>query len=247
METRLPFAGKTAFVTGSSRGIGRAIALRLAAGGAQVWFHGTKESPELESAMREGGELSHKCVGELSSPENVKKLIEQLPAKLDILVLNASTQAYTYIEQFDPAEFDREMAVNVRSSFLLLEAVLPGMKERKYGRIIAISSINQTNPAARLSVYSATKSALANLMRIAAKEYAQYGITANTILPGVIVTDRNRKALENREFADRLKADIPAHRFGDAEECAALAAFLGGEDAGYITGAEIPISGGWQL
>ena len=178
---------------------------------------------------------------------NVKKLIEQLPAKLDILVLNASTQAYTYIEQFDPAEFDREMAVNVRSSFQLLEAVLPGMKERKYGRIIAISSINQTNPAARLSVYSATKSALANLMRIAAKEYAQYGITANTILPGVIVTDRNRKALENREFADRLKADIPAHRFGDAEECAALAAFLGGEDAGYITGAEIPISGGWQL
>ena len=247
MEKTNSFAGKTAFVTGSSRGIGRAIALRLAAGGAQVWFHGTKDSPELESAVREGGGLARKCVGELSSPDAVKSLICQLPEKLDILVLNASAQTYTYIEQFDPAEFDREMAVNVRASFQFLEAVLPGMKKRQYGRIIAVSSINQTKPAARFSIYSATKSALANLMRSAAKEYAQYGITVNTIQPGVIITDRNREVLKNEEFANKLKADIPAHRFGEAEECAVLTAFLAGDEAGYITGAEVPISGGWQL
>jgi NAD(P)-dependent dehydrogenase (short-subunit alcohol dehydrogenase family) len=238
---------KTAFVTGSSRGIGRAIALRLARSGVQVWFHGTKESPELDSAVAEAGENARKCVGDLTSVEGVKQLIAQLPEKIDILVLNASVQIYTYIEQFDPAEFDREMAVNVRSAFQLLEAVLPGMKERQYGRIIAVSSINQTKPAARLAVYSATKSALANLMRTAAREYAQYGITVNTIQPGVIITDRNREVLKNEEFANKLKADIPAHRFGEAEECAALTVFLAGDEAGYITGAEVPISGGWQL
>ena len=238
---------KTAFVTGSSRGIGRAIALRLAKSGAAVWFHGIKESAELDSAVAEAGENARKCVGDLSTVESVKQLIARLPKKIDILVLNASVQVYTYIEQFDPAEFDREMAVNVRSAFQLLEAVLPGMKERRFGRIIAVSSINQTNPAARLAVYSATKSALANVCRITAKEYAPYGITANVILPGVIVTDRNREALKNQAFADKLKAEIPAHRFGEPEECAALAAFLAGDEASYITGAEIPIAGGLQF
>ena len=110
-----------------------------------------------------------------------------------------------------------------------------------------VGSINGIKPASRLAVYGATKAALQNIAKTAALENAAFGITVNTILPGVIETDRNAAALNNVEFAEKLKAQIPMHRFGTSEECAELIAFLASEVSGYITGSEISISGGWQL
>jgi len=242
--------GKTALVTGSSRGIGRAAALKLASLGARVIFHGVKESEKLRSAVAEAGDGAEFLTADFGDMGEVKKLADTLMERgmiPDILVLNASVQSYTGLANFDSAEFLHMFRTNVESSCLLLTMLLPEMQKKKSGRVIFVGSINGIQPASRLAVYGATKAALMNIAKTAALENAPHGITVNTILPGVIETDRNAAALSDAEFAGKLKAQIPMHRFGTAEECGELIAFLASDAAAYITGAEIPIAGGWQL
>ena len=121
------------------------------------------------------------------------------------------------------------------------------MRKKMWGRVIFIGSVNGVKPAPRLALYGSTKAALMNIAQTAAVENAPFNITVNTILPGVIETDRNAKALSDPEFAAMLKEKVPMHRFGTAQECGELIAFLASESASYITGAEIPIAGGLQL
>jgi len=242
--------GKTALVTGSSRGIGRAAGLTLASRGANVIFHGVKESEKLRSAVEEAGSGAGSVTADLGSPEEIRAMIGNLRTRgalPDILVLNASVQSYTGLENFESEEFLRMFRTNVESSCILLRELLPAMREKKSGRVIFVGSINGIQPASRLAVYGSAKAALMNIAKTAAMENAAFGITVNTILPGVIETDRNAAALSNEEFADELKKRIPMHRFGTAQECAELIAFLASDAASYITGAEIPIAGGWQL
>lgn len=241
--------GRRALVTGSSRGIGRAIALALGEAGAGVVFHGSRPSPQLadavESARKEGVDASS-ATGDLSDPAAVAALAEAAGA-VDVLVLNASVQKYQTIDRFEPDEFARQFQVNVAAPLRLIEAVLPSMKARKWGRILAIGSVNQFRPAARLPVYSATKAALGNIVRNAARSYGPFGITANTIAPGVIATDRNTGTLSSPGAVERLLGAIPARRFGEAEDCAAVALLLCSEAGSYITGADIPVTGGMHL
>jgi len=242
--------GKIAFVTGSSRGIGRATALKLAALGAKVILHGSKDSEKLTSAVTEAGDGALALTADFGNREEVKALADRLiDSNLvpDILVLNASVQSYTGLGNFDADELLRMVRSNVESSCILLHGLLPEMRKKTRGRVIFVGSINGIQPAPRLALYGATKAALMNIAKTAALENAPYGITVNTILPGVIETDRNAAALSNQEFAESLKEQIPMHRFGSADECAELIAFLASDAASYITGAEIPIAGGWQL
>ncbi len=242
--------GKTALVTGSSRGIGRAAALKLASLGAKVIFHGSKDSEKLRSAVAEAGANAEYLTADFGNMDEVKKLADTLIKRgtvPDILVLNASVQSYTGLANFDSAEFLRMFRTNVESSCILLNALLPKMRKKNSGRVIFVGSINGIQPASRLAIYGAGKAALMNIAKTAAQENASYGITVNTILPGVIETDRNAAALSDKTFADSLKAQIPMHRFGTSEECGELIAFLASDAASYITGAEIPIAGGWQL
>ena len=242
--------GKTALVTGSSRGIGRAAALKLATLGAKVIFHGSKDSEKLRSAVAEAGANAEYLTADFGNMDEVKKLADTLIKRgtvPDILVLNASVQSYTGLANFDSAEFLRMFRTNVESSCILLNALVPEMRKKTGGRVIFVGSINGIQPASRLAIYGAGKAALMNIAKTAAQENASYGITVNTILPGVIETDRNAAALSDKTFADSLKAQIPMHRFGTSEECGELIAFLASDAASYITGAEIPIAGGWQL
>ncbi len=244
------FKGKIAFVTGSSRGIGRATALKFAFLGAKVVLHGSKDSEKLTSAVTEAGEGALALTADFGNRDEVKALADRLiDSNLvpDILVLNASVQSYTGLGNFDADELLRMVRSNVESSCILLHELLPEMRKKSGGRIVFVGSINGVQPAPRLALYGATKAALMNIAKTAALENAPYGITVNTILPGVIETDRNAAALSNQEFAEGLKAQIPMHRFGSADECAELIAFLASDAASYITGAEIPIAGGWQL
>ena len=239
---------KKVFVTGSARGIGKAIADACVKAGATVLYHGATESEKLIKAAEAA--QSPYVAGDLSKPEDVSILadnVRKILGNVDVLILNGSVQSYTGIENFTVEEFNRQMQTNVASCFQLIGAFAPGMMENKWGRIIAISSINQIRPADRLGIYATTKAALANLMLTAAKKYAAYGITANTVLPGVIETDRNAATLSDAAFAEKLREQIPMHRFGTAEECAELIAFLASDAASYITGADIPIAGGMQL
>ena len=242
--------GKTALVTGSSRGIGRAAALKLASLGAKVIFHGSSDSEKLRSAVAEAGADAECMTADFGNMDEVKKLADTLMKQgmvPDILVLNASVQSYTGLGNFDSAEFLRMFRTNVESSCILLSALLPEMRKKNSGRVIFVGSINGIQPASRLAIYGAGKAALMNLAQTAAMENAPYGITVNTIIPGVIETDRNAAALSDKAFSDNLKAQIPMHRFGTPEECGELIAFLASDAASYITGAEIPIAGGWQL
>ena len=243
-------SGKTALVTGSSRGIGKAIAFQLARSGAHVIFHGIQMSEALEKAAAEAKAEGLSCssaTGDIGCESAVGKLAESCAGKVDILVLNASVQQYMHLHEFDSAEFEREINANLRSAYLLMKHFLPPMQERKWGRIISVGSVNQLRPAARLSIYSATKAALQNLMDNCAKEYAGDGITFNSIVPGIICTDRNRQILSDPEWLPKLQALVPAKRFGTPEDCAGAVVLLASEAGSYITGAAIPIAGGMQL
>lgn len=244
------FSGKLALVTGSSRGIGRAAGLKLASCGAKVLFHGVHESEKLSSAVTEAGNGAEALTADFGNMDEVRQLADTLKKRSmipDILVLNASVQSYTGLGNFESEEFCRMFRTNVESSCILLQELLPEMQKKKYGRVIFVGSINGIKPASRLAVYGATKAALLNVAKTAAMENAPFGITVNTILPGVIETDRNAAALSDKVFADKLKEMIPMHRFGTAEECGDLITFLASDAAAYITGAEIPIAGGWQM
>jgi len=243
-------SGRTALVTGSSRGIGRACALLLAQLGAKVVFHGSRASEKLASAVAEAGNGATALTADFERPEEVEKLAEALIKQSlapDILVLNASVQSYTDLSDFDSAEFFRMFRANVESSCMLLRKLLPVMRRNRFGRVVFVGSINGIRPASRLAVYGATKAALMNIARTAATENAPYGITVNTILPGVIETDRNAAKLSDAAFAESLRQQIPMQRFGTAYDCAGAVAFLASDAAAYITGAELPVAGGWQL
>ena len=249
MNSPFDLASRKALVTGSSRGIGNAIAMALGRAGAHVVFHGTSESTALLEALKraelEGLKYSH-VLGDIGSTADIDALAENA-GNPDIVVLNASVQKYITLGNFEEDEFERTMRCNLRSCFQLIKRLAPHMVEQKWGRIISIGSINQAKPAGRLSIYAASKAAQLNLMLTAAKEYAAQGVTVNTITPGVIVTDRNRDKLRDEAFADTIMQSIPAARFGTAEDCAGVAVMLASEAGSYITGADIPVAGGMQL
>ncbi|MFA7230581.1 MAG: SDR family oxidoreductase [Victivallaceae bacterium] len=248
-KTIFNLAGHRALITGSSRGIGRTLALTLASAGAEVIVHGSRNDENLKHTVAEVKAINTQSTGiaaDLSSSAAVKKLIATA-GKIDILVLNASAQSYQTVEDFTPAELERQYEINIRSSFELIQAVLPLMKKQRWGRILAIGSVNQYKPSPRLAIYSTTKAALNNLIMNCAKQYAASGITFNNLAPGVILTDRNADVLKDAEFSQKILGMIPAGRFGDVSDCAGLALVLCSDAGSYITGTDIPVAGGMQL
>ena len=241
--------GRTALVTGSSRGIGRAVAFAIGRAGAKVLFHGASDSQALREALaaaRAEGIEAESHVADLGDAAACDRLAADC-ADADILVLNASVQSYGHIADFNDAEFERMVRTNLRSSFALVRAFAPRMAARGWGRIVSIGSVNQAHPAPRLAIYAAVKAAQRNLMLTAAKEWAAQGVTVNTVSPGVIATDRNAKVLSDAAFADPLRKTIPAKRFGTPEDCAGLVLALCSDACAYVTGADIPVDGGLSL
>jgi NAD(P)-dependent dehydrogenase (short-subunit alcohol dehydrogenase family) len=246
--------GHKALVTGSSRGIGKAIAFALARAGAHVVLHGSKPSAALNESLKEAqaeGLSVSIAISSIGSEEELvlmkRSLEEQGDGDIDILVLNASTQCYMKVHEFDSSTFEDMFKTNLASSFRLINQYVPYMKEQGWGRIISIGSVNQERPAGRLSVYAATKAAQLNLMKTCAADFAPFGVTVNTITPGVIYTDRNAKTLSDEAFAQQILSKIPAGRFGAAEDCAGAAVFLASDAASYVVGADIAVAGGFQL
>lgn len=241
--------GLTAFVTGSSRGIGRAAALELARGGAKVLLHGSRVSPALDSAfdaVRAAGAGAARLIGDISSSADVDRLAAEAAAA-DIVVLNASVQSYCRVGEMTDGDWAAMFEANVRSSFRFVKAFAPAMAARGFGRIICIGSVNAARPAPRLAVYASSKAALRSLVVTAAQEYGARGVTVNTLTPGVIATDRNASALSDETFAENLRASIPARRFGTPEDCAGAIRFLASREASYINGADLAVDGGFSL
>lgn len=249
LQTMFDLTGRTALVTGSSRGIGKAIAFALGRAGAVVTFHASAPSEVLDATLSEARSLGIRCDAvtvNLSCPEAVASFASRMTSP-DILVLNASVQKYMTVESFDGSEFEREMNTNLRSGYLLVQAVLPAMREKGFGRILSVGSVNQWKQAPRLTLYAASKCAQTAMILSLARSHAAFGITANNIAPGVIATDRNREALADTETVAKLLDQIPIRRFGTPNDLAGIALLLASSAGDYINGADIPVTGGMHL
>lgn len=236
---------KTALVTGSTQGIGKAIAERLVKNGFEVIVHCSSDIEKAERVREEIG-AQKAAVCDLSDVKQVAALKEKTGA-VDVLILNASVQYKQKWFDISDAEIEKQLSVNVGSTLKLIQAYYPAMKENGFGRIITIGSVNQHRQHPELSFYAATKCAVMSLVKNIAKEVAPYGITVNNVSPGAIATPRNANVYNDEAAREKVEAVIPVGRFGTPEECAGIVAFLASDDSAYITGADIKADGGMSL
>jgi NAD(P)-dependent dehydrogenase (short-subunit alcohol dehydrogenase family) len=243
--------GRTALITGSTGGLGVAVATALAAEGAFVIVSGRDKTrgDAVVADIRSAGGAAEFVVADLGAGEDeVRRLAEQATAvaggRIDILVNNAALPLSTRFPDLTAEEWRRSIEVNLTAPFLMTKAVLPAMRSQHYGGIINISS-----SAGRMvstlggAHYTASKAGLLGLTRAAAKELGKFGITVNAICPGIIDTELTREHASD-ELLERLAASYPVPRLGTALEVADLICFAASEAAGYITSASLDINGG---
>jgi 3-oxoacyl-[acyl-carrier protein] reductase len=238
---------KVALVTGGSRGLGAAIAKRLARDGAAVALTYTSSPQKADEVARaieaEGGHALAICA-DSADVEAVKNAVAETVKAfggLDILVNNAGVAAVATIDEFKLEDFDRLIAVNVRGVFVAVQEAVRHMKEG--GRIINIGSVNSDLvPFAGGSVYALTKGAVASFTRGLARDLGPRGITVNNIQPGPVDTDMNPA---NGSFAAQMKGFIAVQRYGHGDEIAGMVSYLASPEAAFVTGASLKIDGGF--
>ena len=240
---------KVAFVTGSSRGIGRAIAMRLAKDGYRVIVHGAgniEKANEVKDIIIKNGGEAEVIVTDLCDLEATKELSSKLPA-IDVLVLNASVQIRRPWNEISIEECYSQLNCNFVSSMLLIQFVADNMKKNKWGRIITVGSVQEAKPHPDMLVYSASKAAQTNMVSSLSLQLAKDGITVNNVAPGVIYTDRNVEALSDPVYAKKVTDSIPVGFYGEPDDCAGIVSLLCSEEGRYITGQSIYVDGGKSI
>lgn len=256
----LGLEGKVALVAASSRGLGRAIAAELAAEGASLILC-ARNDDAIQRAAREISETTGAPTLPLRADVANRVEIERLVAegvkrfgRVDILVTNAGGPPAGPFETLDPATWDAAYRLTLQSAVELARCVLPGMKERRWGRILNVTSISVKQPVDNLMLSNSLRAAVTGFARTLANEVAPFGITVNNILPGYTRTERveelaqatsRREGITPEAARARWESQIPMGRLGEPHEFAALAAFLASERASYITGQSIAVDGGW--
>lgn len=253
---------KNAIVTGSTSGIGLGIAEALAADGMNVMLNGFGQADEIERtrselASKHGVEAFYSGA-DMTKPDEIRSMVEQAEEHLgsvDVLVNNAGIQHVSPIEEFPPEKWDAIIAINLSSSFHTIRAALPGMKSRKWGRIINLASAHGLVASPFKSAYVAAKHGLLGLTKTVALEAAEHGITVNAICPGYVKTPLVEKQIpdtakargmtEEEVIRDVLLAAQPTKKFVTTEQLGALAVFLCSQAGASINGAALPVDGGW--
>lgn len=242
--------GRNALITGASKGLGRAMAIALAKNGAHVVLV-ARDKEKLESVAAEVAEVGGTAsvfVADLTKEDAVLALETEVSAKvgkIQILINNAGANLRKNITDFTVDEWKGVQDTNLTSVFLMCRSFVPHMKGSGYGRIINMTSIMAHVSMPQRTLYSSTKFALLGLTKALALELALEGITVNGISPGPFATEMNTPILQNPELNAQFVAKIPVGRWGKVEEIGALAAFLCSDDAGFITGTDVLIDGGW--
>jgi 3-oxoacyl-[acyl-carrier protein] reductase len=256
----LGLRGKTALVAAASKGLGLAIARELAAEGASIVICARGEAAlkaARERITKETGAEVYAISADLSRYEDVKRVAAAALKKLgrvDILVNNAGGPPAGPFETHDWATWQGAVDLTLRSAVEMTRPVLPGMKERGWGRIINVTSMAAKQPVENLILSNSIRAAVHGFARTLANEVAEFGITVNNILPGYTRTERveslaeataKRDGIDTKAVLTRFERDVPMRRLGEPEEFAALAAFLASERASYITAQSIAVDGGW--
>jgi 2-hydroxycyclohexanecarboxyl-CoA dehydrogenase len=240
--------GRKALVTGGAQGIGAAIARRLAAEGADV----TIGDIDVEKAAEVAGEISGLAIDlDVTSLPSAEAAVESAGGTIDILVNNAGTDDFGFFVDMTPERWERVLAVNLTGVLNCTRAALPGMQGAKYGRIVNIASEAGRVGSKGSAVYSAAKGGVIAFTKVIAREGARFGINANGIAPGPIETPLLMQALEFGEIGEKIienmKAGTQLRRMGQPEEVAAAVAFLASDDASYVTGEILGVSGGMGM
>ncbi len=237
---------KKAFITGSSRGIGKAIALRLANDGFEVVVHcsgNTEKANSVAKEINQNGGKASVVSANLCDIEKTKKLCEAVKTA-DVLVLNASVQYRNKWENISLEEISDQLNCNFVSSLILIQSAVGNMKAKKWGRIITVGSVQEAKPHPDMLVYSSSKAAQTNMVKSLSLQLAGYGITVNNVAPGVIYTDRNIEALSDPVYAKQVTDSIPVGFYGEPKDCAGIFSLLCSEEGRYITGQSIYVDGG---
>ena len=245
--------GRRALVTGSSRGIGASIAVALARAGADVAVHYTSNidaaSAVADQICQFGGQ-SVVVQADLGEDDSAKKIVNEVSSALgdiDILVANVSVQIPESWNKVSRKHFDRQVTVNWRSSFELIQLVAPYMLESGWGRILTIGSVQERCPHPDMVIYSSLKAAQTLMVKNFAKQFASRGVTVNNLAPGVIGTDRSKERLVDEDYREKVIANIPAGRIGEPEDCVGAALLLCSEAGRYITGQNLFVEGGMSI
>ncbi|WP_216330220.1 SDR family NAD(P)-dependent oxidoreductase [Rhizobium sp. X9] len=251
LESVFGLKGRTALVTGSSRGIGAAIAEGLAGAGAHVILHGIKpgSAAAVQQKIVDNGGVAEELASDLSAPGAGRDLIDRAEAiaPIDILVINASAQINAVLPDLTPEDLAFQLAVNLGSTVDMLQSVLPRMAARKWGRVVSIGSVNQLRPKSIVSAYAATKAAQHNLIQSQARDYARDNVLLNTLAPGLIDTDRNahRRDGDPDGWAEYTRTLNWMGRAGQPEEMVGAAIFLSSQACSFMTGESVFLTGGY--
>ena len=258
METGL--SGKVALVAAASKGLGRAVAEAFAGEGAalSICARGEAALEQTRAAIeRTSGAPAHAVAADVSRTADIERVVASTLerfGRIDVLVTNAGGPPVGAFTTHDWAAWQRAVELTLRSAVELTRAVLPGMRERRWGRVLHVTSLTVKQPIDGLMLSTSIRAAVTGFSRALANEVAGEGITVNTILPGFMNTERvvevnrvtaAREGITVEEAERRTIAQIPVRRIGEPRELAALAVFLASDQASYITGQSIAVDGGW--
>ncbi len=245
---------RVALVTGASRGLGEAIARKLAGSGARVavnYFGSADRAERIVDGIRQSGGQAEAFKGDVRDEQEVTRLVDEVQARLgpiEILVVNATgPQPYVKIEDLSWKHCLDQLEFFVKSPVLLAKAVLPGMKERRYGRIINIGSEVFEQGVAEFSSYVSAKGAQLGLTRSWANELGPWGITVNLVAPGWVPVERHTLEGATEAHKQAYAATVPLRRMGTPDDVAAAVAFLASDAAAFITGQKVSVNGGRTL